>query len=524
MKEHPSSHPTVQYLLDHYVEFLAVITLLFVLQTGLVPFDFGSVAGKAGNSFFGAKLSSLTLPDVVSNIFLYFPLGMLTHWCLYRMAGSGRLVFLASVAFAACVSASVEWIQAYSPSRVSSLFDLASNILGASLGAAVSTIARWIVPRMIGVALVEFHDRPLPTILKTYCLVLVVFAAVPFSFSLDRVRLKESVRAVNWIPFAEPSTGVAYGFMGPKLVESDQLRWDRLKRWSRWTVECASFAIMAWLLVSVFRGTYGFGRWGAWMLTAWIGAAFAVALSLLQLPIVSRACDATDLVFRLAGLALGCFCQAQYHKRTEGLPEQRLDVVHQELAAFASAAVGIYILYNGLIPLRFSAGLDGPADSLNSAGFLPFFAYFMARFDIMMADVLEKVIGYVLLAATLTACWAPVCKRSTASRLFIVTAVCLVISLVIEMTQMFIPIRVPSLTDPILAVAGAMVGVLGQQNAARFYRFALATDHTAAPLAPSAEQASTLSPLDELVSTLADPHPDAPVESVPTPGLQRTHD
>jgi len=33
-----------------------------------------------------------------------------------------------------------------------------------------------------------------------------------------------------------------------------------------------------------------------------------------------------------------------------------------------------------------------------------------------------------------------------------------------------------------------------------------------------------MSPTDELVGTLIDPRPDAPVETVPTPGLQRTQD
>lgn len=521
MNEQPASHPTVSYLLDHYVELLTVLALLFVLQTGLVPFDFGSAAGTGGESLFSARVTRLTFPDVISNIFLYFPLGMLVHWTLCRAVGGGRVVFLATVAFAACLSASIEWVQAYSPSRVSSLIDLASNILGASLGATVSTIARWIMPRLMGAALVEFHERPLSAMLKTYCVVLVVFAAIPFSFSLDRVRLKESVQAVNWIPFADQSANVAYGFTRPQVVNSDQQRWDHMKRWSRWTAECASFAVLAWLLIMALRGHYGFGRWSTWMLVAWIGTGFAIVLSVMQVPIVSRACDATDVVFRLLGLGMGCFCRSRYELRTEGLPAQRLAVVHRELAAFACAVVGVYILYTGLIPMRFSAGLNGPAQSLSADGFLPFFAYFMARFDIMMGDVLEKFIAYILLGATLTVFWAPVKDRNTASQLVTVTMVCLVISVLIETSQMFIPVRVTSLTDLILAVAGAVVGVLGQRNAAQFYRFATAKDDAVAPLA---EQPTPMSPTDELVGTLIDPHPDAPVETAATPGLQRTHD
>ena len=520
MNQQSTTHSAVRYLRDHYVELLAVLTLLFVLQTGLVPFDFGSRVGGGRGSLFSMQVNRLTLPDVVSNIFLYFPLGMFAHWSLCRAAGGGRFVFLGTIVIAAGVSGCIEWLQAYSPTRVSSAIDLVSNTIGASMGAAVSTIARWFVPRLMDAAIGEFRERPLPSMLKTYCLAIIVMGAVPFSFSLDRVRLKESIQAVNLIPFAGPANNVTYGFSGPQVVDSDHLRWERMKRWSRWAVECVSFGVLAWLLVLVLRTHYGFGRWITSMLIGWMGTGFAVALSLMQLPVVSRVCDVTDVLFRVLGLGLGCVCLAWFRRRTEGLSEKRLSVVRREFTAFACAAVGVYIVYAGLLPMRFSLDPGGPAKSLSSSSFLPFFAYFFARFDIMMGDVLEKLLSYILLAATLSACWAPLRRNDVASRLITVTGICLVISVSIEIAQMFIDVRVTSLTDPILAAAGALVGVLGQQNAAAFYQFATARDGGVEPVAADA----AFSPTDALVGSLIDPQADAPVEATPKPGLQRTHD
>ena len=524
MKTQSTSHSAVRYLVQHYVELLTVLTLLFVLQTGLVPFDFGSDRQSGNTGFFSANVTRFTFPDVVSNIFLYFPLGVLIHWSLCRAAAGGRLILSATVVIAVGISGAVEWVQAYSPTRVSSLIDLVCNSLGAALGASVSSIARWIVPQLMGKALAEFHERLLPAVLKSYCVLLVVIAVIPFSFSLDRTRLKHSVQSVNLVPFAAQPAGPEFGFSPEHIVRGEQIRWQQMKRWSRWSAECASFGLLALLLHVVLTRHYGFGRWATTMLIGWLGGGLAVLLTVLQLPIVSRACDVTDIIFRMFGLGLGLLTWAMYNRRSECLSANQSARLRRTVARCVCAAVVVYIFYIGLIPFTFKAGMSGPVQSLRADGFLPFFAYFMARFDIMMGDVLEKFLSYAVLAATLTACWSRLRHRDAASILLHVTAAGLVISLTIEAAQMFIPVRVTSLTDPILAVAGCVVGVLGQQHAAMFYRFAVSELGDDSPGELTANRGATHSPSDALIATLFEPSKDAPVEAHPRPALQPATD
>jgi hypothetical protein len=178
----------------------------------------------------------------------------------------------------------------------------------------------------------------------------------------------------------------------------------------------------------------------------------------------------------------------------------------------------VYIVYTGLIPLTFNLGHGGPAASIASESFLPFFAYFVTRFDLMMDDVMEKFVSYALFAALLVTCWARAGRVATSSRVFVVAAVGVAISVVIEIAQMFIPVRVTSLTDPILAAAGCAVGVLGQEYAVSFYRFASTHEMLGpAEAEPRPTMVGDLAPADALIASLAEPRQDAPVEPSPKP-------
>ncbi len=515
-------HPAVTFLVRRYVELLTALTILFVLQAGLVPFDFvgpGVDTGFSGS--FGATASHPTLPDIVSNIFLYVPVGILLHWTLYRHVRSPALVLPATIVLAAALSGGVEWIQAYSPARVSSIIDFVSNVMGATIGSSISWIARRTVPGMLGAALCELHKRPHAALLKTYCFVLVIFAAIPFSFSFDATRMKQAVKSANFVPFAESELQNAWtadSFASGDDVAASRVKLQRMKRWSRWLAECTSFVVLAWLLQSVVRSDYGFSCRATTALVWWLGGALAIGLSALQLPIVSRGCDVTDVLFRLLGLWLGLITRSVDLRNGERLTAAVHARQRQRLARIGCAAAVGYIAYTGVIPLTFAAEAGGPTASLASEGFLPFFAYFVARFDLMMADAMEKFVSYAVFSALLAICWTPVITLQTQPRLLAITTIGVAISTVIEIVQMFIAVRVTSLTDPILAAAGCLTGVLMQQHILGFYHFA--TSH-AFPGPEVAERlsapASRLPPSDALVATLTEPRADAPAEPSPMP-------
>ncbi|MGB2988120.1 MAG: VanZ family protein [Phycisphaerae bacterium] len=516
------------FLLRYYVELLAALAVLFVLQTGLVPFDFAGVGTETGSTvLFGATVTHLTFPDIVSNIFLYLPIGILVHWSLCRAVPNRTLALLVTIILAAALSGGIEWIQAYSILRVSSIIDFVSNVAGATLGASLSWVARWIVPRLMEAAILEVHERPQTALLKAYCVVLVIFAAIPFSFSFDAVRLHKAIKSANFVPFAvsDTSATAAEEARAAGSQRSHALtKWQHMKRWSRWAAQCASFAVFAWLLQAVLWSDYGFSRGSTTALVWYLGGMFAVSLSVLQLPIVSRACDVTDILFRLFGVGLGLVTRSIHLRDSEHLPPALQARRWRKLAKIGCAATVGYIFYTGLIPLTFNASTTAATASLSSEGFLPFFAYFLARFDLMMADAMEKFASYLVFSALLAVCWTRVSSLATKPRLLAILAVGVALSVGIEITQLFIPVRVTSLTDPILACGACLTGVLAQQHGARFYRFATST----AALGPDERQripagAVRRAPSDVLVATLMEPRVDAPAEPSPmrTPRPQR---
>lgn len=519
-------HSSAGFWARRYVEVLAVAALLFVLQTGLVPFDFQLGGGpEAARRFFIAAVSNLTLPDIMSNIFLYVPLGMLGHWVLLRR-GRGRIRAWFTVLIAgAAVSATVEWLQGFSPERVSSLIDLTSNTVGVGVGASLSWVGRSIVPRLIGAALHEFHERPQASLVKTYAACLVVVAAVPFSLSFDVARFKQSVKASVFVPFGVSATnraGQAAAVAASDELKSSRLAWSSLKRWSRWGAECASFAVLAWLLQPVLRGDYGFRRRTATALTWWLGGTLAVFLSMLQLPVISRGCDVTDVLFRLVGVWVG---MATWQPYGQGgvLSSADRDARRKRLAFRAALAAVAFITYNGLIPLRFDFASGGPVAAIASEGFLPFFAYFFARFDLMMADVMEKFLSYAFLAAALATYWTRPPGGPSRRRVQEIVTLCLLLAAAIEIVQMFMPVRVAGLTDAIVALAGCVAGLVGQRHAVRFYRFATSR-RTFGPIPEVvADSAGRLSPVDELIATLTEVDPGAPVERLPVPFRESSH-
>ena len=108
------------------------------------------------------------------------------------------------------------------------------------------------------------------------------------------------------------------------------------------------------------------------------------------------------------------------------------------------------------------------------------------------------------------------------SRLIGITIFGVVIASVIEALQMYLPVRVTSLTDLILAVAGCMTGVFACEHGTHFYRTVTSRVATAVQLdSEGQDEAATMAPTDELIATLTDPYPGAPQEPSPTRPLSQ---
>jgi VanZ family protein len=78
----------------------------------------------------------LTQFDLLTNLLLYAPLGMLTPLALYPLL-RGWKAWLAAVAAGALLSGCIEAVQTFLPERISSNVDLLANVAGAALGGAL---------------------------------------------------------------------------------------------------------------------------------------------------------------------------------------------------------------------------------------------------------------------------------------------------------------------------------------------------------------------------------------------------
>jgi VanZ family protein len=525
MSSDRANHSSDHFLIAHFGEVLTVLVVLVVLQLGLAPYDFLSYADVQRRlDFFSTARSQVTLPDAIANIALYVPLGILLHTVLRRRFGRGILCAFATMSCGAALSAGVEWLQAYSPPRVSSLIDLVANILGTAVGVALASAFASLVPGLLGALLYDIRHRPATAALKAYCGLLVVFATMPFTFSFDTQRLAEAYKTSSFVPFATPPAEQAVAERAMDVAASGAVagrnaelaRWMAMKRWARWATEAAAFVVLGLLMDCLFRRDYEFSRRAATGLVWWLCGLWALLLSALPLSVAGRAIDVTDVVFRLVGVGGGLLLSSSMRSPRDRDERGVAWAITPRLVGVGCVVTALYVVYAGVIPLTFD--FDGGAlrSAISNAAFMPFTAYSLARHDAVLSDLTEKVAVYAVLAGLLAACRMGASSRASGMGFGRVLAVCVGLSSVIEVVQVFIPIRVPSLTDPILAAVGCVLGVGVQRTVISLFRFARAHEVVGPSELIATQGGQSLGLTDRLIATLTEPDPKAPIEIPPT--------
>ena len=112
-----------------------IVWALLIAYASLYPFfPLRPPGPESIGAFFAPKY--MIRSDIAFNVIAYLPLGMLA--CLYfRGVDGGRRAILKAVLLGAGYSLAMEMAQLFVPNRYSSSFDLASNAVGALLGAMV---------------------------------------------------------------------------------------------------------------------------------------------------------------------------------------------------------------------------------------------------------------------------------------------------------------------------------------------------------------------------------------------------
>ena len=494
----------------------ALIGYLAVLvHSSLIPYDWVNF-GSGGKQIvpWSMVVARVAMADILSNVFLYIPVGVLGFWTLMRRIRITWAALLLVIAAGTLLSIAIEWIQAYSQIRVSSIMDVVSNTLGMVVGVLVAVVGRSLFPPLAKAALREFREDARRALLKTYCILLVALASIPFSFTFDLGLLVRAARSSTFVPFDEFSRITAWALRAYETGNEHVLAmasYLKMGAVAGWAAEFASFVIFAWIAIEVFRGVYGFRRWGAIGLTAWTALFFSVGLSVVQFFVVAQGFHATDIVMRMGGAVCGMAVRLSWDARYADRPpcEKKPAI---RFARFACLVTTAYILFTGLMPFIVEADSGGILRAVAAEDFLPFNSYFNGRFDLAARDMMGKSVSYLIFGALFAAASRASGTRSPAARGFLIVGVATTMSAVIEFVQIYLVVRVPSLTDPIIAACGCGMGVLVHSRATAAYRLAVAGESPRTAI--GSQEVPHPSLTDRLISELAEPRVGAPREPV----------
>lgn len=127
---------------SYFARVSALIFTLLIIYASLYPFTGWRDMGVHPFSYLTDKLPYYrTYFDIWTNIVGYMPLGMLMIFALYPNLKSYKAFFVTCV-FGILLSASMEAIQTYIPTRVPSILDLTTNSCGTVLGALIGLWSR----------------------------------------------------------------------------------------------------------------------------------------------------------------------------------------------------------------------------------------------------------------------------------------------------------------------------------------------------------------------------------------------
>jgi VanZ family protein len=494
-----SQHRLLNFLHNHRVEVVAALCLLYVVLGTLIPFDFRWPAGR-GRVFEGLGQGRSGLPDLLSNIALYLPLGVLFHVVLTRSVGHPWIAVLAATTAAAAVSVSCELLQVFSLTRVSSVTDFGANVGGAFFGALLACLCGGLVSTWGRNFSSRLRNQPRLAVVQAYTTLLVIVGLSPFTPTVDVTRLVNAARQSTLVPFGQDSE-LQYAMLAASTADNDfqvaAIDRDRMMLWASRTAELLSFVILGCLVGELLRGYYLFGRPASVMLSLYLSLGLAIVLSCLQFFIVSRGFHVTDILIRAFGALLGAVASIRSERSTEVAGgASRVDP--QRFARMGSLLVAGFILFTALAPCAFNFEAEQVRSKLSSPALQPFYSYAVGRFDVTSSDLCSKAIRFGLFGSLVWLGWRKSRDYALGRGALVVGGWAAGISVLTEVAQLAVVTRVPSLTDPIVALVAAWVGAVLAQYACDFVRFA----HRSRRVVQSASAPAIMTLTDQLIASL----------------------
>jgi len=390
----------------------------FIIYGTLLPFQFTTNASE-----FAAKVGALrevldgpvSRVDLASNILLFIPWGFAHGWLRVRAGQRPWRIVLEATVGGFALSLLVESLQLFTPGRVSSVFDLATNSAGAAMGGVVAQVCR-LGPSLSPVTTRFTSNRPLAACALAVAVGFLAAGLAPLDVSADVDDLKAAIRKARFIPFH--NTG-----------ESDPLDW---------TAAGLAWGLAGGLFALAYR-EFGAHVPLATVAAAATGGMIATLIEIVQMALPSRTVDATSVLVGCLGAATGA-CVVGL--RPAAPPRRWVGC-----ALALSTAALILDAWAPFSPLR-------PATDwrLRWSQVVPFWDYYRNTGAAALVDVVHQFLSYLPFGALLSLRY----PRTTVRR---AAGVGIILGFLLEAGQIALASRTPDITDGLTASAGAAVGV-----------------------------------------------------------------
>lgn len=445
----PATGPSRPILTGRQYAWIMLAFIAFVIYGSLVPLTFQSVPiAKAWDRYeeaFSQPVAVDNRADWLANILLFIPLGFVAMgWrCVdkYRLSPLPIVLILISCSM---LSAAIEFTQLYFPPRQTSINDVVAETLGGAIG-----VLGWLVAgqqvtdyvRQLWGAQGEANWAL--RLLPGYLVFLVFVHGMPFDLTLSPDLLKKKFHEgrVLLIPFEG----------------------DPLKVIEKRLINIAYFLPVG-ILIAGLRGWLGRGNW-AWLRVFAIGLALAGGIEFMQLLVLTRYFDSTDIVTGSLAVLAGWQCT-------------RLWQLHQpvrvgESPAFSSALrLGMFLFWAAALLFinwePFDFATQDWQQRVGEISWVPFADYYAGNYLSSFDEIVQKTVLFVPFGFLLSS-W-------TRSRFDAALAVFsgVLLAVFIEIGQLFlvqyqpgvglVALHHPGVSDLILEGFGAWAGALAAQR------------------------------------------------------------
>lgn len=428
---------------------------LFALYGSLVPFEIRRVtfeqALRLYETLWSQPLVIMSRTDFIANVLLTGPLG----FCLMALLRLDRRGLVASAVAAvgtvitgAAFALGLEFLQVFTMDRVPSISDVTAQTIGTFVGATVWIgIGQGLVDRLRGRNRGRLSEaqRSLQALLIVYAGVWWLSMLLPLELSLSPIEIVRKYRAglVLLVPFSAPFDSFADGL------------WDSISSLA------AAIPIGVLALLTVTNHGWRPRR----RLAVALGVGLVAAAECSQLFVASRVVDVTDVLLGGCGTALGVWLAASRVRAAEPVAAARPRP--QPVRSPIPALLGVFG-WSGVLgfyhwkPFDFTFEAEQVRDRLSHVSLMPLRGYeFGTGIDVLAQAMVKAGLAFPLgffLGSWLGRWWRDE-SYGAALRMAAGLTIAAGVLGAIEAGQIFLPGRVPDITDVLIGGLGAAAGL-----------------------------------------------------------------